>query len=313
MIKAFVYLGMLLTLNGLISCGGKKAAAGGEADAPKEEAVTPVTVTEVTKEQLEEFTDLNATSTYLTNNVVKSNINGYIRAVDIKPGQFIHSGQSLFTLRTKEAEALGNTINKLDPSYHFTGTITVKAPLNGYVTQLLHQLGDYVQDGEQLATINDVNSFGFVLNVPFELRRYVSIGRTVQIILPDSTHLNGTVAIILPAIDSITQTQRTLVKVNTSTSIPENLIARVRILKSTRTAPALPKAAVLTDDAQSNFWVMKMIDSATAVKVPVIKGMETADKVEILRPLFHPGDRVLLSGNYGLPDTAKVKIVKEAE
>ena len=58
---------------------------------------------------------------------------------------------------------------------------------------------------------------------------------------------------------------------------------------------------------------MKMIDSVTAVKVPVIRGMETTDRVEILRPQFTPQDKILLTGNYGLADTAKVRIVKENE
>ena len=60
-------------------------------------------------------------------------------------------------------------------------------------------------------------------------------------------------------------------------------------------------------------WVMKMIDSVTAVKVPVVKGIETSDRVEILRPQFSPNDKILLTGNYGLPDTAKVIIMKKEE
>jgi hypothetical protein len=36
--------------------------------------------------------------------------------------------------------------------------------------------------------------------------------------------------------------------------------------------------------------------------------METKDRIEILSPDFAPGDKILLTGNFGLPDTAKVKI-----
>jgi hypothetical protein len=73
---------------------------------------------------------------------------------------------------------------------------------------------------------------------------------------------------------------------------------------------SLLKSAVLTDEVQSQFWIMKMIDSVTAVKVPVTKGLESADKVEILTPRLNPTDKILLTGNYGLPDTAKVTIIK---
>jgi hypothetical protein len=53
---------------------------------------------------------------------------------------------------------------------------------------------------------------------------------------------------------------------------------------------------------------MKLLDSTTAVKVPVKKGFETADRVEVLSPIFDPDDKILVTGNYGLPDTAKVRI-----
>ena len=55
---------------------------------------------------------------------------------------------------------------------------------------------------------------------------------------------------------------------------------------------------------------MKLIDSATAVKIPVQKGMETNERVEILSPSFARKDKILISGNYGLGDTAKVKVVE---
>ncbi len=73
----------------------------------------------------------------------------------------------------------------------------------------------------------------------------------------------------------------------------------------------LPKAAVLANEEQSEFWVMKLINDSTAIKVPICKGIETSEKVEILKPSFYKTDRILLSGNYGLPDTARVIIQQE--
>jgi 3-phosphoglycerate kinase len=70
----------------------------------------------------------------------------------------------------------------------------------------------------------------------------------------------------------------------------------------------LPREAVLTNEVQDEFWIMKMIDKTTAVKVIVIKGIETSGKVEILSPALNPADMILITGNYGLPDTAQVVI-----
>ena len=291
----------------LLSCKSKKEK---EEDVPAAEVQTPVTVTSISNETLTDYAELNATSAFLQTNIIKSNINGYIQYVNVKVGQFTNPGTSLFTLKTKEATSLGNTINKLDPSFHFSGVVQIKSPQSGYITQLGHQVGDYVQDGEQLAVISDSKSFGFILNLPYELRKFIGVGKQVHLVLPDATQLNASVTSIMPTIDSVSQTQRVFIKIDPSSKIPENLIAKVQIIKSSKQAMVLPKAAILTDEAQTNFWVMKMIDSTTAVKVTVLKGMESGDKVEIVRPQFAGTDKILLTGNYGLGDTAKVKIIK---
>jgi len=56
---------------------------------------------------------------------------------------------------------------------------------------------------------------------------------------------------------------------------------------------------------------MKLMDDSTAVKVPVEKGLEINDKIEIRSPRFSVSDKFLLTGNYGLADTARVKIITQ--
>ena len=53
---------------------------------------------------------------------------------------------------------------------------------------------------------------------------------------------------------------------------------------------------------------MKILGDSMAVKVPVKKGIESMNRIEILSPIFTPSDKILISGNYGLEDSAKVKI-----
>jgi len=305
------YLLFIYMLGGLsiFSCHHASTEKEEEETAP-ELVQTPVTITSVSSEPLTEYTELNATSVFQQDNIIKSNIIGYIKSMTVKVGQYVAAGQTLFVLKTKEAESLGNTINKLDSSYHFSGVSRITTPESGYITELPHQVGDYVQDGEQLAVISNASSFGFILNLPYELHKYVAANKPVDVILPDGTRLDGVVASFLPVIDSVSQTQQVLIKVSSRSRIPENLIAKVRILKIQKTNTiSLPKQAVLSNDAQTNFWVMEMTDSVTAVKIPVIKGIETTDRIEILKPPFSINDKILLTGNYGLPDTARVRVV----
>jgi multidrug efflux pump subunit AcrA (membrane-fusion protein) len=308
--KIHLFVGCLLLV--VFSCKSKEAAE--DEEVAPENVRTPVTVTSVETTTLNDAVELNATSSYQQSNFIKASANGYLKSVDVKLGQMIHAGQLAFTLQTKEAHALGNTINKLDPSFNFSGMISIKASASGYIQSLDHHVGDYVQDGDQLAVLADSKSFGFILNLPYELNRYVSTGKQLEVDLPDGSHLKGTVAHIMPNVDSASQTESVLIRVDTQKAIPQNLIAKVKIVKvEKRNVTSLPKKAVLADESQTNFWVMKMIDSVTAVKVPVVKGLETMDRVEIVRPQFSPNDKILLTGNYGLPDTARVKIIKGEE
>jgi len=311
MTRAYLLLMYVLGSFSILSCHHATTDNTEEDKAP-EEVQTPVTVTTISNEPLTEYAELNATSAFQQDNIIKSNITGYVRLVNVKLGQYVSAGQTLFILKTKEAESLGNTINKLDSSYHFSGVSKITTPESGYITELPHQAGDYVQDGEQLAVISNSNSFGFILNLPYELHKYLVSNKTVEVMLPDSTHLNGVVAAFMPVIDSVSQTQQVLIKVSSPSRIPENLIAKVRILKIQKAnAISLPKQAVLSNDAQTSFWVMKMTDSVTAIKVPVVKGIETNQRIEIVKPQFSPNDKILLTGNYGLPDTAKVRVIEE--
>jgi len=275
------------------------------------DARTPVTVTEVGHNAINDSIELNAVSAFLQKSYVKANANGYLQSSDVYPGKYVEVGQPLFSLKTKEAQIIGNSIRALDSTLKFTGVNQIKANQHGYITQLNHQSGDYVQDGEQLAVISDRNSFVFLLDLPYELRPYVLNKGVVSLQLPDGERLAGRIGEVMPTVDSASQTQNVVIRVSTSHAIPENLIAKVHIEKLSHAgAQSLPKTAVLTNDTEDEFWVMKLIDSATAVKVPVKKGIETKDRVEILSPAFSSSDRILVSGNYGLPDTAKVKVTE---
>lgn len=296
----------------VFSCGSAGGGAAEADDAAPAEVHTPVTVTGVFQAALQDSIQLNAQSSFLQRGYVKATSNGYLQSGFVQPGQYVQRGQVLYTLTTKEARSVGNIISTLDSSFHFSGVSKIRASQQGYVTELNHQVGDYVQDGEQLGVVSDVHSFAFLLSVPYEWRPYVVTGKAVDVLLPDGMRLKGVINRLLPMLDSAAQTLQVVIKVSYKKPLPENIIAKVWLLRTAKgLAQVVPKAAVLSDESQLNFWVMKLIDSVTAVKVPVERGMETKTQVEIVSPRFGAGDKLLLSGNYGLPDTAKVKIVQE--
>jgi multidrug efflux pump subunit AcrA (membrane-fusion protein) len=295
----------------LTSCGRSNQDDSGEDDKAVNAQVA-VTVTSVNDSSMVDYTTLNAQSSFQQKNFIKSNTNGYIQRVNTQIGHYVNKGETVFTVKTKEAQSIGNSINVLDTTFKFSGVNRITAPEHGYITQLNHQVGDYVQDGEQLAVISDRGSFAFIMQLPYEMESTVKINQDVQLTLPDGEKIDGKITSFMPTVDTAAQTQGVVIKINGDKQIPENLVAKARIIRTSKQHTAsLPKSAVLTNETQTDFWVMKLINPTTAIKVPVKKGIEVGDRVEILSPKFSPQDKIVVTGNYGLADTAKVKIVQQ--
>ena len=293
----------------IISCSKKAEIV------PQETTVnsaTPVSVVFPTDTlSIDNAVSINATATYLLKSDVKANATGYITNMRINLGDNVRKGQFLFSVQTKESRALGNTINKLDKSFRFSGVTTVTCPATGYVNLLNHQIGDYVQEGEILAGITDASSFGFVMNVPYEYHDMLINNKNLEINMPDGKTISGRIAKLLPSVDAVSQTQQVLVKPNENVSIPENLIVSINLKhQQNNTGIYVPKSAVLTDETQTKFWIMKLKNNDTAVKIDVVKGTENENFVQIISGNITLKDRVITSGNYGLENNAKVKISK---
>jgi hypothetical protein len=290
----------------LSSCHSKQTAES-EEDATIA-SVTPVTIDTASTGAMSDYLELNAVSSFLKKNSVKAPASGYIRQMSINIGDLVKKDQELAVLKTKEASALDNLSQK-DSTARFSGLIHIRSFQDGIISAFNKHVGDFVQEGDDLCILSDQSSFVFLLDVPFELHSLIHIGSTVEVVLPDHQVLPGTIYSCLPSMDVNSQTESFLVRPSRSVSLPENLIARIRILKAKKEkAVTVPRTAILSNEAQTEFWVMKLINDSVAVKTPIHKGLETDDRTEIMDPVFKPRDRFLISGNYGLADTAKVVI-----
>src|SRR5208283_3441353 len=214
----------------------------------KEETKTPVTITSISIEPMSESLEFNAVSGFLRKHVVKSSVTGVIKNIDINLGDAVDIAERMFSIQTKEASVLDNT-NSSDSVISFKGEINIKATKDGVITSIAHQKGDYVVEGDELATVSEQNSLVFLLEVPFELRQYVKLNGHCEIRLADHKILNGIVDRKLPVMDMQSQTEQFVVLPNTTEKLPENLIAKIDILKnSIRQTIVLPKQAILADE-----------------------------------------------------------------
>jgi hypothetical protein len=233
-----------------------------------------------------------------------------VESAEINLGDNVEKGQLLFILKTKEALALDKS-NFNDSSIRFKGLIKIISSKAGIISTIAHQRGDYVQEGDELAVVSEQASLVFMLEVPFEIRNNIRKNGPCEIFLPDHRVISGIISSNLPVMDIQSQTESFIVKPVIYEKLPENLIVKIKIIKSSKDrAVVLPKQAVLANETQTEFWVMKLISDSMAIKVSINKGIEDLDKVEILQPVFNSTDRFLLEGNYGLPDTARVTVKK---
>jgi len=273
-------------------------------------ARTPVTVVSVTEKPISETIDLSAVSVFLNKNIIRSSTTGTIEDISVSPGAFVKRNQLLFTVKTREAMAVQN-IQSGDTSLNFKGLINIFSSKEGIISSISHQNGDFVQEGDELAVIAEQNSLVFVLEVPFEFKNLIEKRNTCSLKLPDNSVITGIINGKLPEMNVQAQTISYLVKPVSNSRLPQNLIAVAGIVRNSKeNAAVLPKPAVLGNEAMTEFWVMKLINDSVAVKISVKKGMETNTEVEITDPRFNPSDRVILTGNYGLPDTASIIIMR---
>ncbi|HVO75096.1 MAG TPA: efflux RND transporter periplasmic adaptor subunit [Ignavibacteriaceae bacterium] len=303
--KIFLFSLLLIVPIIIISCGRTD-----ENNADQVSSGAPVTITHPFKTNLSDYIELNGNTVFLTKEIIRSTFQGYVEKVYKNVGDDIKSGDDLFQIRTIESAA-AESLNISFGGKEFRGTVNLKTQSNGVLTELNYHQGDFVSNGEQLAIISNPSSMRIDVNVPFEDVSKVIIGNSCEIQLPGGENLKGIIDRKIPKVDSASQTQTYLIKLADYKQLPENLNITVKIpFRQIKDAFVIPKNSVAANVTQDSFWVMKLINDTSAVRVNVQKGVENDSLVQLVNTSLKPDDRIILTGAYGLPDTVKVDIQK---
>ena len=310
----YVYLTGLFGSLLLTGCGSSATTETGTQapdDAPRPK--TPVEITTILADSFRVEKTFRGMTYYLTSGDIKSPIAGYVTKVYVKIGDQLRKGAPLFGLETKEAYALGGKNYLNDPTLKNIGQLTIRAPDAGLVTLVQAEEREYVQDGAVLASFSAPDMFVFLIEVPVEQDSSVHVGSVCTIQLPNGRRIGGRISRTLALTDSLSQTERFVVKPDRPMVLPARLGLNITFTdQQHNNAQSLPTEAVLANELQTDFWVMKLINDTTAVRVPVKTGLQRATRIEILSPRFGPRDRFVSRGGYGLADTASVTINSHA-
>jgi multidrug efflux pump subunit AcrA (membrane-fusion protein) len=288
------------------ACGNKKENEE-ENPAPVK---TAVTVIQSATQNFYDYLELNGNTQFQKKLVIRANITGYIVSMPWKVGDRIKTGSLFCTIKTKEQDALKN-IDSREPSLkQFQTPLNVIAGAAGNITAINYSKGDFITEGDVLATITDPSSLVLVVNVPYEYHNLVYKGRSCLVKFPDGKNIAANIQEEIPFVDSATQTQSYLIRIPGNQLLPENLNLLVQIpIKQKVSASALPLEAIQTNETQDEFWVMKLVNDSIAVKVPITVGLQKDSMREILTGLGMM-DKIIVKGAYGLVDSSLVSVEK---
>jgi hypothetical protein len=293
---------LILVFAAMLSCHRQEPA--NNSIAP----LIPVKITKAFLGDIEHHISYYGKTVYQKKNAYVAPISGYISKIDITYGGQVSDNEELFVVQTKESKALKKSSN-LENDYGF---VRVLASSGGFVSQLnFNGAGDYVTEGTLVCVIAEDKDVMIQANITYADLSRMQPGMKCKLLLPDNSFEDAFVFRILPTVDATSQTQQVLVKPKTSIHLPENLNLIVQFdTTALHSRLLIAKRAVLTNETQTIFWVMKIINDSIAVKIPIIKGIGNDSIVEILSPEIDLNDLFITEGAYGLPDSAVVKIVK---
>lgn len=269
----------------------------------KKTQVPTVSVTHPTQGSISEMQPLNGQVVYLNKTTLTSPISGYVVSVKATIGKQVIEGDLLFEIQTKESAVLHQ-------SNSASGIVKIHATVSGIVSALpINEAGVYVSEGNDLATIIKNSDMVIQVNTPYEFCRQLISQKTIELELPNHQKVSAKPYKSMPFVDPASQTQQLYYKLNTTVVLPENMNVTAFFCKTQHCETLLlPKTAILTNETQNHFWVMKIVDDTMAIKIPVEKGLESNDTVEIIRPILQLTDKIIENGAYGLPDSTCVKL-----
>lgn len=183
----------------------------------------------------------------------------------------------------------------------------LRSPIAGVLADRSIYVGDIAQAGTPLLIVMDVSRVIVRLHLPHSQTSGLKLGDDALLHVPGlKQSVHGKVSVISPALDPNSTTVEVWVQapnprndLKPGTSVQVDLIARV-----IPNATVVPSSSLLTGNNGARS-VMLVGSDSRARRQNVTTGVEQNNAVQILAGL-QPGDLIVATGAYGLPDNTKV-------
>lgn len=223
--------------------------------------------------------------------------------------RFLHKGgivakEDFENIRTEREVALTRVFENLVPFRQ----CFLRAPMSGIVDKLFVDPGEFVNRGQAVMELVDVNTIRVNVNVPEMDVRYFKTGQKSRVTIdayPQSTW-EGTIDLVSFKADPVTKTfkVRALVE-NADRRIRPGMVAHVALLRKTVSdAVAAPLFAIVDRGGERIVFVEE--DGIAKARVVDI-GIIDEHRAQILKGL-KPGDKLITTGAHDIEEGMRVSV-----
>ena len=310
---------------------GKSGGGAGAVPADSMEAATPVHMTPIERGNIAITATGPGRTDALDLQKIRAPFNGLVTLLRVAVGDRVGSGQVVAAVVNQPSQAalIGAEAmlrSASTPSQRSDAeralvlakqnlvATQLRAPRAGVVVSRGASEGDLVNQGDSLITIASAGSIVFVARISQADLAQVRVGQRANVNLPGQLGVvPGVVHGLLPA-DS-NNAMSVPVRIDFSTGlqtagvpIQTGLFGTVEIIVGERFGVSIvPAPAVLRDDITGVSRMAVVTPAGLAHWVTVTTGATQGGKVEIKSPALTPGQRVIVSGQVGLPEGSKVR------
>lgn len=188
----------------------------------------------------------------------------------------------------------------------------LRAPFDGALGLRHVSVGEYVQPGQPIVTLDDTDPIKLDFRVPevFSARLQAGQGVQVQVDAAPGRTFSGKVYAIDPKVDPTGRSLQVRARVpNAEGSLRPGMFAQVRLVMEERPDALMIPEQALISQGQSQF-VYKVVEGVV-VEVPVSLGLRQRGLVEITDGLS-PGDTVITAGQIKVRPGVPVTIAPAA-
>jgi RND family efflux transporter MFP subunit len=326
----------LLALVALLPVSACSGGSAGESNTAEASATTsevtgvPVRVDTIRRMDLAVVVTAPGRTEALKQDRVRSPFASHMLSLTVTDGDRVRAGETVAEVVSKNSEAAldgarqmlaaaGSSADSADArrAVEIAGRQLVRtalrAPADGVVLSHAAEVGDYLDEGEVLLTIAEAGTVFFNAQVTQGDLRGVSPGEHATIDLPaaGTAPVGAVVHGVLPTASS--ENLSAPVRLDFRPPRPNiavGLFGTVSIVTGHHPgATVVPSAAVIRNDVsgESRVAVLDSTDT-TAHWVVVHTGIREGNRVEITSPELPIGRPVIVDGQVGLPDSARVSI-----